>query len=44
LSHHAAHRFLRATDADQRAHTAFQALLDRALPPPGRRKAARRVQ
>src|SRR6202049_1031896 len=32
LSHHAAHRFLRATDADKRAHTAFEALLDRAAP------------
>src|SRR5439155_16280869 len=30
LSHHAAHRFLRSKDADQRAKTAFQALLDRA--------------
>jgi AcrR family transcriptional regulator len=44
LSHHAAHRFLRAADADRRANTAFQALLDRALPTPGRRKVARRVQ
>jgi AcrR family transcriptional regulator len=44
LSHHAAHRFLRAADADQRAQTAFQALLDRALPPPGRRKVAKRVK
>jgi AcrR family transcriptional regulator len=32
LGHHAAHRFLRATDADARAQTAFQALLDRAIP------------
>jgi AcrR family transcriptional regulator len=32
LSHHAAHRFLRAADADERAHTAFEALLDRAAP------------
>ncbi|HEV8716475.1 MAG TPA: TetR/AcrR family transcriptional regulator [Candidatus Binatia bacterium] len=44
LSHHAAHRFLRAADADRRAQTAFQALLDRALPPPGRRKVAKRVK
>jgi AcrR family transcriptional regulator len=32
LGHHAAHRFLRAADADARAQTAFQALLDRAMP------------
>ncbi len=32
LSHHAAHRFLRAKDADTRANTAFQALLARSLP------------
>jgi len=32
LGHHAANRFLRATDADTRAQTAFQALLDRAMP------------
>ena len=32
LSHHAAHRFLRAKDADARANTAFQALLARAMP------------
>src|SRR5208337_5535471 len=38
LSHHAAHRFLRAKDADTRANTAFQALLARALPPPTKRK------
>jgi hypothetical protein len=30
LSHHAAHRFFRSADADQRAHTAFQSLLERA--------------
>jgi AcrR family transcriptional regulator len=30
LSHHAAHRFLRAADADRRAATAFEALLGRA--------------
>jgi AcrR family transcriptional regulator len=32
LGHHAAHRFLRAADADARALTAFQALVDRAKP------------
>src|ERR1700722_15411360 len=31
LGHHAAHRFLRATDADARAQIAFKALLDRAM-------------
>ena len=36
LSHHAAHRFLRSADADQRAQTAFDALLARALPPRGK--------
>ena len=30
LSHHAAHRFLRAADADRRARTAFDALIERA--------------
>lgn len=34
LSHHAAHRFLRAADADDRAQTAFLALLERARPRP----------
>jgi AcrR family transcriptional regulator len=32
LGHHAAHRFLRSADADARAQTAFEALIDRALP------------
>jgi AcrR family transcriptional regulator len=32
LSHHTAHRFFRAADADRRAATAFRALIDRALP------------
>jgi AcrR family transcriptional regulator len=32
LGHHAAHRFLRANDADARAQIAFKALLDRAIP------------
>jgi AcrR family transcriptional regulator len=38
LSHHAAHRFLRAADADSRAETAFAALLDRARFKPRKRK------
>ena len=38
LSHHAAHRFLRAKDADTRANTAFQALLNRALPKKANRR------
>ncbi len=33
LGHHAAHRFLRSADADRRAQTAFQALLERAAKP-----------
>ena len=32
LGHHATHRFLRSADADHRAQTAFQALLERAAP------------
>jgi AcrR family transcriptional regulator len=43
LIHHAAQRFLRAADADRRASIAFQALLERALPP-RRRKAVRRMK
>ncbi len=43
LSHHAAQRFLRATDADARAQTAFQALLTRAQPPRTRRRRGQRV-
>jgi AcrR family transcriptional regulator len=31
LGHHAAHRFLRAADADARARTAFEDLVDRAM-------------
>jgi AcrR family transcriptional regulator len=31
LGHHAAHRFLRAADADARAQTAFKALVERAM-------------
>jgi len=38
LGHHAAHRFLRAGDADARAQTAFQALVDRAMPPNSERR------
>ena len=44
LSHHAAHRFLRAADADSRAQTAFQALLDRALRSPPKRRAVNRTK
>jgi len=32
LSHHAAHRFLRSSDADRRAQIAFKALLERGTP------------
>lgn len=32
LSHHASQRFLRSSDADERARTAFRALLERARP------------
>jgi AcrR family transcriptional regulator len=32
LSHHVAYRFLRSADADRRAQTAFEALLERAAP------------
>ena len=35
LSHHAAYRFLHSVDADRRAQTAFQALLERAAPVSG---------
>ena len=45
LGHHAAHRFLRDADADDRAHTAFAALLERARPGPGQqRKRDRRTK
>lgn len=44
LGHHAAHRFLRAADADSRAQTAFAALVDRAMPPGSRREAAPRAR
>jgi AcrR family transcriptional regulator len=33
LGHHAAHRFLRAADADRRAQIAFEALVNRAITP-----------
>jgi AcrR family transcriptional regulator len=42
LGHHAAHRFLRSADADARAQTAVQALIDRAMPRHGRHIIARR--
>jgi len=44
LSHHAAHRFLRAADADVRAETAFGALLDRARPKSRKHPAAKRIK
>ena len=44
LGHHAAHRFLRACDADSRAQTAFQALVDRAKRPGGKRRVAKQVK
>ena len=43
LGHHAAHRFLRAADAQTRADIAFQALLGRALPPNSKRGTAKRA-
>ena len=42
LGHHAAHRFLRSADADRRAQTAFQALVDRAIPPNSERRVVSR--
>ena len=42
LGHHAAHRFLRSADADRRAQTAFQALVDRAMPPNSERRVVSR--
>lgn len=44
LSHHAAHRFLRHADADVRARTAFQALVERARAAHGTGKRARRMK
>ena len=38
LSHHAAQRFLKAPDADRRARTAFEALIERAAPAPRKKK------
>lgn len=40
LGHHAAHRFLRAKDADQRAKYAVQSLIERSLPAPRTRRRA----
>jgi AcrR family transcriptional regulator len=44
LAHHAAHRFLRAADANGRASTAFEALLDRAKPLKPKRNAKRKAR
>jgi AcrR family transcriptional regulator len=44
LSHHAAHRFLRAADADTRAQTAVRALVERAMLPSGRHRVANRAK
>src|SRR5580700_11043234 len=44
LGHHAAHRFLRATDADRRAQTAWKALLQRAVKPTAPPKALRSIK
>ena len=44
LAHHAAHRFLRAADAQARADTAFHALVDRAMPSDGRRGVVKRAR
>jgi len=44
LGHHAANRFLRAADANQRANTAFEALLDRARPLEPKRHAKRKAR
>ena len=41
LSHHVAQRFLKSPDADRRAQTAFQALLARAAPVPGKKRPKR---
>jgi AcrR family transcriptional regulator len=42
LSHHAAQRFLRSPDADRRAQSAFNSLIERSLPAPKVRKPSRR--
>ena len=44
LGHHAAHRFLRAADANRRANTAFEALLDRSKPLKPKRPAKRKAR
>src|SRR6202046_5595310 len=43
LGHHAASRFLRAGDADARAQTAFEALVDRAMLPNSKRRVDRKT-
>lgn len=43
LSHHAAHRFLRAADAGRRANMAFESLIQRSLPAAAR-KATKRTR
>jgi hypothetical protein len=42
LSHHAAHRFLRAADAGRRANVAFESLVRRSLPTTSARKARKK--
>jgi AcrR family transcriptional regulator len=44
LGHHAAQRFLRAADADSRAQTAFQALVDRSMPSRSERAVATQAE
>ena len=43
LSHHAAHRFLRAADAGRRANMAFESLIQRSFPSAAR-KASKRTR
>lgn len=43
LGHHAAHRFLRAADADRRAQTALEALLKRSLPRATKQKSHKKI-
>lgn len=43
LSHHAAYRFLQSADANRRARTAFEALLERAARVPGEKKSTRKT-
>ena len=42
LSHHAAHRFLRAADAGRRANIAFESLVRRSLPATTARQARKK--